>query len=519
MTETTEPKEMAEILCKGFFPDFLLNDADGNMLSDSEASYIWNSDNRLVRVEKTLGDCKHDKNRKGHGYGHLKHSKESVAYEEYTYLPQDWRRITRKTGKIQSDSKKRFGCNPKSEELTYVSIYDGADESHEYLGTEPRFKFRGRCKPAKPQLKIFREFIGGPGSDDIAYTRYNRLSLAMLKDGLGSTIALTSKDGKAIARIGYDAWGEFRWNDKDCKKSPCEENEFESYLNRFGTTWGFGHANHNGWAFGKSFAKKLTPYLYTGRRYSEITNQYFNRNRYYSPALGRFISKDPIGFNGGNNLYGYVANNPLIYTDPFGLVIKVTMSPLQKMQMENGRFKAGQKVTFDWQWKGEPTPPSTDDCPPAEKRYGVIQWVNGSATNSYGPIMDTMGVPGQPGYSVKFLDTKGKWEIDKGDHKTNIPYYGKNPVLNDISPGITWSDSPGVFYPEPGKEEERKPLLPYKFNYKFVTTVVDVEEVKKIGDRWKLNSLGETAMHPPIAVDSIGWQVNFTLNSFYQPPK
>jgi len=49
----------------------------------------------------------------------------------------------------------------------------------------------------------------------------------------------------------------------------------------------------------------------------------FNRNRYYSPALGRFISKDPIGFNGGMNLYGYVANNPLIYTDPFGLT-KVT---------------------------------------------------------------------------------------------------------------------------------------------------------------------------------------------------
>jgi RHS repeat-associated protein len=306
-------------------------DADGNMLSDSEASYIWNSDNRLLRVEKTIDDCKHDKNRKGHGYGHLKHSKESVAYEEYTYLPQDWRRITRKTGKIQSDSKKKFGYNPKSEELTYVSIYDGADESHEYLVTEPKFKFRGRCNPAKPQLKIFREFIGGPGSDDIAYTRYNHLSLAMLKDGLGSTIALTSKDGKAIARIGYDAWGEFRWNDKDCKKSPCKENEFESYLNRFGTTWGFGHANHNGWAFGKSFAKKLTPYLYTGRRYSEITNQYFNRNRYYSPALGRFISKDPIGFNGGMNLYRYADNNPVLFTDPTGQ-FPITIITLMKLK-------------------------------------------------------------------------------------------------------------------------------------------------------------------------------------------
>ncbi|MGM0599465.1 MAG: DUF6531 domain-containing protein, partial [Candidatus Rifleibacteriota bacterium] len=52
-------------------------DADGNMLSDSVASYSWNSDNRLVRVEKTSGDCKHKKNRRGHGFGHLKHGKET----------------------------------------------------------------------------------------------------------------------------------------------------------------------------------------------------------------------------------------------------------------------------------------------------------------------------------------------------------------------------------------------------------------------------------------------------------
>jgi RHS repeat-associated protein len=49
----------------------------------------------------------------------------------------------------------------------------------------------------------------------------------------------------------------------------------------------------------------------------------FNRNRYYSPALGRFTSKDPIGFNGGNNLYRYANNNPLIYVDPYGNIAGV----------------------------------------------------------------------------------------------------------------------------------------------------------------------------------------------------
>jgi uncharacterized protein RhaS with RHS repeats len=34
---------------------------------------------------------------------------------------------------------------------------------------------------------------------------------------------------------------------------------------------------------------------------------------------GRFISKDPIGFDGGMNLYAYTSNNPLNYNDPTGL--------------------------------------------------------------------------------------------------------------------------------------------------------------------------------------------------------
>ncbi len=30
------------------------------------------------------------------------------------------------------------------------------------------------------------------------------------------------------------------------------------------------------------------------------------------------MSEDPIGFEGGLNLYGYVGNSPMMYTDPSG---------------------------------------------------------------------------------------------------------------------------------------------------------------------------------------------------------
>ncbi|MGV1099034.1 RHS repeat-associated core domain-containing protein [Thiovibrio sp. JS02] len=48
---------------------------------------------------------------------------------------------------------------------------------------------------------------------------------------------------------------------------------------------------------------------------------YFYRARYYDPQVGRFISKDPIGFAGGDVvLYGYVQNNPVNFVDPSGNV-------------------------------------------------------------------------------------------------------------------------------------------------------------------------------------------------------
>ena len=44
------------------------------------------------------------------------------------------------------------------------------------------------------------------------------------------------------------------------------------------------------------------------------------RARYYNATLQRFISEDPIGFQGGQaNLYAYAGDDPIDFIDPFGL--------------------------------------------------------------------------------------------------------------------------------------------------------------------------------------------------------
>ena len=41
-------------------------------------------------------------------------------------------------------------------------------------------------------------------------------------------------------------------------------------------------------------------------------------HRYYDPFTARFLTRDPIGYNGGLNLYGFVGNNPITRMDPEG---------------------------------------------------------------------------------------------------------------------------------------------------------------------------------------------------------
>lgn len=66
-------------------------------------------------------------------------------------------------------------------------------------------------------------------------------------------------------------------------------------------------------------AETSNPFRYCGEYYDEELDSVYLRNRYYQPAVGRFINEDPI--KDGLNWYNYCGGNPVVMVDPSGLIM------------------------------------------------------------------------------------------------------------------------------------------------------------------------------------------------------
>ena len=58
---------------------------------------------------------------------------------------------------------------------------------------------------------------------------------------------------------------------------------------------------------------------FPGQYYDQETQTHYNFHRDYRPNAGRYLQSDPIGLEGGNNLYVYSAAKPLMDFDSTGL--------------------------------------------------------------------------------------------------------------------------------------------------------------------------------------------------------
>ena len=123
-------------------------------------------------------------------------------------------------------------------------------------------------------------YLYGPAVDSLlARTDTSGVTDWYLADRLGSVRDIVDVSGTVVYHTGYDSFG----------------NKVSS-------------SGSGGDRFG-----------FTGREHDAALNLYYNRARFYDPATGRFLSRDPIGFSAGDmNLYRYVNNSPTNGSDPSG---------------------------------------------------------------------------------------------------------------------------------------------------------------------------------------------------------
>jgi RHS repeat-associated protein len=143
-------------------------------------------------------------------------------------------------------------------------LYDGANPIQELSGTTPS-----------------ANILTGLLLDDAFVRIDSGGTFGLLTEQLGSTVALTDSAGAATTSYSYEP---------------------------FGASASTGSSSSNSTQF-------------TGREH-DATGLLFYRERYVDPTRGRFISEDPLRFGAGDsNLYAYVRNSPLTYTDPTGEII------------------------------------------------------------------------------------------------------------------------------------------------------------------------------------------------------
>jgi RHS repeat-associated protein len=144
---------------------------------------------------------------------------------------------------------------------TTTLLYDGSNAVQETIGAN-----------------VANSLMGGV--DEVFQRADSSGARSFLSDALGSSLALADGTGTIQTTYSFDPFGN--------------------------TTTG-GAANSN-------------TFTYTGRELDAANlNLYYYRARYYNPALQRFISEDPIGFNGGTNFYAYAGGDPINNSDPSGL--------------------------------------------------------------------------------------------------------------------------------------------------------------------------------------------------------
>jgi RHS repeat-associated protein len=131
-------------------------------------------------------------------------------------------------------------------------------------------------------------------------------------------------------------------------------------------------------AFGKSlYGAAEFPYSF-GAQYGYYTDQdtglQLLGHRYYDSEDGRFVTRDPIGYAGGMNLYSYVQNNPVNMIDPSGYCSIGTKSWWQNLK--EGRYFGTTQGESAQGWYAQKS---------VEHPWNPAYWIGGTLSSLWTP--------------------------------------------------------------------------------------------------------------------------------------
>ena len=205
-------------------------------------------------------------------------------------------------------------------------IYDAENQLITARGTGPQGRFEAHYRYDALGRRTHKAVITGLGTSETRFLWQGyRLLQEQHDDGLCHTyIYDPNETWSPLARIDHrqnDTVGEIYWFNTDLNGSPLEMTDLEGGICWSGQYGSFGEVRHQTdglthLSVGTTMSHQ--PLRYAGQYADSETGLHYNLFRYYDPQIGRFIVQDPIGLNGGWNLYQY-APNPLGWIDPWGL--------------------------------------------------------------------------------------------------------------------------------------------------------------------------------------------------------
>ncbi|MFP5407658.1 MAG: RHS repeat-associated core domain-containing protein [Gammaproteobacteria bacterium] len=155
---------------------------------------------------------------------------------------------------------------------------------------------------AQGQIRTRYIYMGSRPVALIQYAGGNKPKLyAIHTDHLGTPLQVTDADRKIVWQAEYDIYG----------RASVRHHSLHSGASPPG---GLIRTAHASTPASFSFNLRLP-----GQYEDAETGWHYNFHRYYNPETGRYLTPDPIGLEGGTNLYGYVDGNPAGASDPWGL--------------------------------------------------------------------------------------------------------------------------------------------------------------------------------------------------------